>query len=168
MAKITKMEIKRIYALGAAIGAVERGNKDDNLHALVYTMTGKDSVSELTDSEFKRVERELMSRMQLQHHNEPLKSKKKEAPAATPGMITSRQQGLAWRYIYRLSELDKEESAATVGERMAGAIRKILCIEARIADPFRWVTADQAEKLIEQLKRYVRSAERAQRKAANA
>lgn len=165
MTAITKEQIRRVYALGAAIGAVERGNKDDNLHALVYSITQKSSVSALTRDEFYVVERELLTRMQYKNRTEPLKNRKKERDNTAPGMITEAQRGLAWRYIYRLQELDTKITGATAGERMCGAIKKILGVEAQVKDPFRWITAEQAPTLIEQLKRYVRTAERQAKKA---
>lgn len=157
MAAITKEQIKRIYALGGALGLVQSGSRDDDLHALVLRTTAKESVSALTDKEFKMVERELLSLMKYKNRQEPLKSKKPAASA--PGMMNAAQQGLAWRLIYRLQELDTRSSSATAGERMVGAIRKILEVDARTEKPFEWVTQEQGARLIEQLKRYVRSAE---------
>jgi hypothetical protein len=83
MSAITKEQIKRIYALGSAIGIVDRGNKDDDLHTLVSGMTGKDSVSDLTGEEFIKVERELLNRMRVVNHNKPYT--KKPSSAASGG-----------------------------------------------------------------------------------
>ena len=44
MADINAQQIRKIYAIGNALGIVERGNEDDDLHALVSALTGKDSV----------------------------------------------------------------------------------------------------------------------------
>lgn len=162
MAAITKEQIKRIYALGGALGLVETGNRDDHLHNMVNRLAGKKSISSLTAQEFQAVERELLSLMQYKNHQAPLKAKPK--PDTAPGMINAAQQGLAWRMIYRLQELDPKKSKATAGERMVGAIKRILGIDAGTEKPFEWVTFDQAQQLIEQLKRYVRSAEGAARK----
>ena len=164
MASITKSEIQRIYALGSGVGILESGNKDDDLHALVYSQTGKRSVSALTSAEFSIVERELMKLMRFPNRPAPLKKKtRKKADDDVPGMMTKKQKGLAWRFIYRLCELDSR--AATPGERMCGAIRKILSVDASIEAPMRWVNFDEGALLIEQLKRYVRSAERKTREA---
>ena len=73
-------------------------------------------------------------------------------------MMTAAQQGLAWRLVYRLDEL--EPTAASVPERIIGAIEKILGITASKSDPFRWISFEEGSRLIEQLKRYVRSSER--------
>lgn len=165
MAAITKEQKKRVYALGAAAHLLESGNKDDLLHALVFEATGKDSVSSLTDKEFIAVERELLSRIQYKNHKAPLKPPPKAAADNTaPGMMNKAQQGKAWRYIYRLRELDERKSSATAGERMIGAIKKILGVDAKVDNPFQWITFAQGMDLIEKLKRYVSSAEYHQRK----
>ncbi len=51
MAAINAQQIRKIYAIGNALGIVERGNEDDDLHALVSALTGKDSVKSLTYAE---------------------------------------------------------------------------------------------------------------------
>ena len=60
--------------------------------------------------------------------------------------------------MYHLAELEPRETA--VGERMCGAIGKILGITAVPEDPFKWVSFEQGRDLIEGLKRYVYSAEK--------
>lgn len=49
MAAATKKQIQCIYVIAAKCGLVERGNKEDNLHSLVYQLTEKESISELTE-----------------------------------------------------------------------------------------------------------------------
>ncbi len=154
---------KRLYALASGLGLVERSNKDDPFHQLVYGLTGKEHVSELTAAEAKAVQNELQERMRLKNRGEPLK-KKKVAKETVPGMMNAAQQRLAWRLVYRLDEL--EPTAASVPERLIGAIEKILGITASKSDPFRWVNFEDGSRLIEQLKRYVRSAERRAAKKA--
>ncbi|NCB52451.1 MAG: DUF1018 domain-containing protein [Clostridia bacterium] len=162
MAAITKGQIQRVYALASGIGILERGSHDDDLHALVYRLTGKTSISELTDQDFRLVERELMQLMRLSEHPAPLKTTGRKKDEEAAGMMTRAQQGLAWRLIYRLGELDGSKAAP--GDRMCGAIKKILNIDAGLEAPMRWVSFDNGAKLIEQLKRYVRSAERRAKK----
>ncbi len=131
------------------MGLVEGG--EDAFHQIVYRITGKEHVSELTESEGKAVERELI---RMKHRDLPKPQPREEIP----GMMTDAQQRYAWRLIYRLIELDKKDVPA--GERMAGAVRKILQITASPKEPLRWVNREDGSKLIETLKRYVRSAER--------
>lgn len=161
MTPITKEQIKRLYALGSGLGIVGRG-REDMLHTLVEAMTGKESVSSLTQDEFKKVQGELLNRMRGANRPVPEPKTRKIQEAVPAGMMPREQQSLAWRMIYRLQELDPEEKEtyATPGERMCGAIKKILSIHADVKEPFRWVGFDQGQQLVEQLKRYVRSAER--------
>ena len=153
---------KRIYAVAAAMNMVERNNKDDAFHQLVSGITGKTSVKELTSAEAIAVEQELMKRMKLESSSKP--QQRKVQKKSEPGMMTTDQQHLAWRLMYRLAEI--EPTKATVGERIVGAIQKELHITATIRKPFMWVDFDGGTKLIEQLKRYVRSAERRAAKKA--
>ena len=41
MAAINGQQIKKIYAIGNALGIVERGNEEDALHSLVAAITGE-------------------------------------------------------------------------------------------------------------------------------
>lgn len=173
-----KQQIKRLYALAAGAGLVEANSKDDLFHALVYGVTGKEHVSELTDSEVTAVQAELISKMKYKNRAAPLKKRAKSPkPDIQPGMMTERQIKKAWQLMYVLQELDEsprikaDGTTLSIGERMAGAIYKILNVTANISGndpnkPFRWITFDAGEKLIETLKRYVRSAERKAAKKA--
>lgn len=62
MADINAQQIRKIYAIGNALGIVERGNEDDDLHALVSALTGKDSVKALTYTEAQAVIADLQKR----------------------------------------------------------------------------------------------------------
>ena len=164
MAAITKEQVRRIYSLGAAAGILESGNKADTLHALVDAVTGKDSIRSLTTREFETVQRELLSKIKYSNRADPLKSRKKDKTCETaPGMMNAEQQKKAWALIYSLRDMDTG-GTATAGQRMVGAIRKVLGVEARVDNPFRWLTQEQGGVLIEQLKRYVRSAKARERK----
>ena len=48
-------ETRQLYALASGLELVERGNKDDPFHQLVYGITGKEHVSELTPREIQAV-----------------------------------------------------------------------------------------------------------------
>ena len=168
MATINKSQIQRVYALGASIGILESGNKEDDLHALVFSLTKKASISGLSEAEFKTVERELQERMRYGNRTAPLKTRTNTRKTETdtdevPGMMNKAQQKKAWKLIYELCELDKRQK--TPGERMCGAIRTILEIDARVEEPFRWINFQDGGKLIEHLKRYVKSAEKKQQVA---
>ncbi len=151
----TKEQIRKIYALGGELGIKGKGH-DDLLHELIYGITGKESVRELNDSEVRAVLSEM-------YKCKPAAAKRKKADKepGDNGMATKEQQALCWRYCYRLKELDPNPESADVFERLAGAIRKV-CGTNMVpkTDPFRWVDQDNCSKLIEQLKRYVNTAER--------
>lgn len=154
----TKEQIRRIYGMGAVLG-IKGSDKDDLLHDLVFGITGKTSVKELEDTEAQSVIAELIHRMQFGNPNRPKKSTKNSD--GSYGMATKEQQNLCWRYCYRLKELDPNPNSADVYDRLAGAIRKV-CGTNIIPkkDPFHSVTQESCTKLIEQLKRYVNTAER--------
>lgn len=155
---------KRIYALASELGISDSSSgTDDMLHQLVYSITGKLHITELTDAEASEVQNELMKRMRLRNRDRPLK--KGGQKKTVPGMMSVPQQKKAWRLAYRLDEIDHTE--ASVAERLLGVIEKVLGITASKADPFRWINFDDGTKLIEQLKRYVRSAERKAKKGGS-
>ena len=55
-------QIRKIYAIGGALGMVKRNEEDDLLHELVESMTGKKSIKALTYSEACKVIGELEGR----------------------------------------------------------------------------------------------------------
>lgn len=109
----------------------------------------------MTETEANAVWRELQERMKFRNRNAPLKRSSNDRAL---GMMTVSQQKKAWSLVYRLNELEPKD--IPVVERLIGAIEKILGITASRSDPFRWINFDDGTRLIEQLKRYVRSAER--------
>lgn len=152
---MTEQERKSIFAF-----CRELGIGDDDRHAIIYGITGKESTTELTAAETKAVLHDLMERMKIKNRPELPHREKTQTPSVA-GMMTAAQQKLAWRLVYRLIELDDAPNKASAAERMAGAIKKELGITTVPGkDIFRWVSFDNGTKLIEQLKRYVRSAEK--------
>lgn len=151
----------------------ELGMNNEELHLLVYSVSKQESMKELTDRQAEAVIREL-DRRRTNRTLPPEKRNPKAYKPAVPGMMTPAQQSLAWRLVYRLQELDDKPKTHsdgklyTVGERMAGAIYKIT--GNNMAEPgediFVRVNFDEGEKLIEGLKRYVKSAERKAAKGA--
>ena len=70
------------------------------------------------------------------------------------------QQRKVWRLMYQLEKLDEKPSAARLGDRLCGIIRKEIHIDCIARQPFRWLTYQQGVKLIEILKKYVANAQR--------
>ena len=98
---ITKEEIRRIYALGAAAGLLESGNREDALHCVVQRITGKDSVSALTNSEFRAVQTELMEKLKLKNRTEPLDQRKRKQHVPAAGSRSYAKPGHAGRTALR-------------------------------------------------------------------
>ena len=142
---------KRLYAIAAKLGLVEGG--EDAFHQIVYRVTGKAHVSELDEAEGKAVKQELL---RMKGQMQPKLKQYEEVP----GMMSAAQQRYAWRLIYRLIDLDGDAAGAAPGERLAGAVRKTLGTTANPRSPLRWVSREEGSKLIEALKRYVKSAEK--------
>lgn len=150
--------IKSIYTLAASLGIKGNGH-DDNLHLLVYAITGKESIKSLDDSEAIQVRSELMRQMKGTENIK--RSRSKKAPIdIPPGKMTKGQQDKAWWFIYRLCELDPSDVPATI--RMQGAARKILNRELSMSNdnPFENISVVEGSKFIDTLKKYVASAEK--------
>ena len=122
MAAINAQQIRKIYSIGNALGIVERGNEDDDLHALVSALTGKDSVKSLTYAEAQAVITDLQKRQGAA----PLPRHKPKTHPERPGGATDGQQRKVWALMYQLAKADKEPSTASLGERLCGIIRKEL------------------------------------------
>lgn len=139
MAKITR----KLYALATELNLVERGNPEDPFHQIVYRITGKEHISELTEKEEKAVLTELLEMKQMSEN---------------PQKISVRQRNKVWALIYKLCELDPSDAKPV--DRLIGAIGKILNTSAAKSDPFYWVKEKDASKLINTLNGYVKTAER--------
>jgi hypothetical protein len=147
--------------MGARLGILESGNKNDMLHTLVYNHTKKTSIRELTEQEYKAVVKDLAQQLNIQHLEEPVHPyKKQKREQSGVGMMSDGQQRKVWQLMYELKQYDKEPSAAPLGERLCGIIRKELHIDVTTKQPFRWLTFKQGAILIEKLKKYVANAQR--------
>lgn len=151
---MTAKQIQRVYKLGSVLGLV----KNDELHTLVYGITGKEHVSQLADDEYKAVEHELLERLKLQHLTPPQKVTKKRSAPASSGM-TAGQQNKVWQLMYELAGYDQQPNSATLGARLCGIIKRQFHIDTSAQQPFRWLDYHQGSQLIEMLKKYVSNAE---------
>lgn len=159
MADISKQQIKSIYALGSSLGLVEHGSRDhdDNLHQLVGAVTGKQSVSKLTQDEANRVIADLIFRMR----GCPAEPKPRKAPKAyeeTPGGMTAGQQRKVWELMYELRGYDAGASDKSLGVRLCGIIKRQFNMDGSPKNPFRFMSYQQGVRLIEILKKYIDSA----------
>ena len=145
-----KNRFAKMFALAKEAGmSGEQGNED--LHALVNSVCGKDSLKELTDSDYAAVIKELQIRAGT---SDTYQSK---CTGNAKGM-TKGQEGKIWRLMYELQELSP--SSAALGERLCGIIKKEFSIDATSEKPLVWFSYSDASKMIEILKRYVSSAEK--------
>jgi len=159
----TAQQTQRVYAMGAALGLVESGHKDDLLHTLVEALTGQTSVRQLTTEQYKKVIAELAGQIKAANLTPPTphKAKRQKKYEETPGGITSGQQKKVWALMYQLQGCDKEVGSASLGERLCAIIKRELNIDATPKAPLKWLKYKQGSRLIEALKGYCGSAERA-------
>ena len=118
-------QIRKIYAIGGALGMVKRNEEDDLLHELVEGMTGKKSIKALTYGEACKVIGELEGR---QGTPPPRKSGKPLRKTA-PGHTSEGQRRKVWALMYRLQ--DASPSKAPLGDRLCAIIKKELGITAQ-------------------------------------
>ena len=156
MAAIATQQIRKIYAIGNALGIVERGNAEDSLHDLVSSITGKDSLKALTYAEAQAVIRDLEKRQ----GDAPHPRRRPKAHTERPGGATEGQQRKVWALMYELQRRDTAPSTALLEERLCGIIRKELKIDAVPDQPFAWLEFQTCSKLIEVLKKYVANAKK--------
>lgn len=154
MNAINGQQIKKIYAIGQALGIVEQSH-DDDLHILIGAVTGKGSVKELTYREAADVIAELQRRQ-----GTPPPRKKPKQHEEVAGGVTEGMQRKIWALMYDLQSLDVTPSTASLGERLCGIIKKELNIEARPRRPFAWLQFEDGNRLVEILKGYVRNAQK--------
>lgn len=146
MAAATKKQIQLIYVIGTKCGLVEQGNKQDNLHNLVYQLTEKESISELTEEQAAAV----ISR---------LKDEETAADEQAKAFISEAQIKKIFGMMYELAALSPSD--AKVKDRLCGIIHKELGIKVNPrTDIFKGFSERQGAALIEALKRYIRQAKK--------
>lgn len=164
MRTIEPFQIKKIYAIGHALGIVGAGA--DELHVLVGGMTGKESIKELTYQEAGKV----IARLEELQGNaaSPRNSGSRTGQyIEKPGGITASQQKKVWALMYELKKYDEVPNEVPLGDRLCKIIKKEMGMDARAKEPFVWMDFAQGNKLIEILKKYVRSAKQKKRGGAD-
>lgn len=159
MKNIEAFQKKKIYAIGNALGLVENGNDNDDLHLLIGGITGKDSVKVLTYTEANAVISHL-EQLQKNSKGAPPKRTTHKTYTSVPGGITIGQQRKVWALMYELEKYDKEPSTASLGDRVAGIIKNSLHLDGTAKNPMAWLDFHTGEKLIETIKRYIESAKK--------
>jgi hypothetical protein len=156
-------QIRKIYAIGQCLGMVGHDHKDA-LHDLVRSVTGKESISELTYAEKCRLIGELEARQGTPPRRPARAAKKRNA---RPAGASEGQQRKVWALMYKLQ--DASPSTAALGDRLCGIIRRETHLTAFAKDPFAWMDYKTCNRLVETLKGYVKTAgaKNAGRKAAD-
>lgn len=151
-----KKMTQKLYAVAAELHLLERGNPEDPFHLIVYRITGKEHVSELNQKEENAVLTELLA----YQTNSDYSGSKIRNQEAVLNMMSPAQQSFAWRLMYQIQSYDLHPNHKTIGERLAGVVKKELDITASGTEPLKWVNKKNGNILIEALKRYATSAER--------
>lgn len=156
MRAIEQFQIKKIYAIGSALGIKGSGSGDE-LHALVGGVTGKDSIKSLTYQEAGAVIARL-EELQGKAASPRSRSRKPQEHQSRPGGVTSGQQKKIWALMYELKKYDEVPNDVQLGDRLCAVIKKEFGEDAIAKNPFAWITFEQGNNLIEILKGYVASA----------
>lgn len=160
MRTIEAFQMKKIYAVGHALGITEAGSREDGLHSLVYGVAGKDSVRALTYREAAAVIARLEELQGGAASPRAGQGRKPKEHPSRPGGVTAGQQRKIWALMYDLKGFDASAEGAPVGDRLCAVIKKELGTDCISRDPFAWLTFRQGNRLIEVLKGYIKSAQR--------
>lgn len=156
MRKIDPYQLKKIYAMAHGMG-ISSGSREDELHILVYGLTGKESIKGLTYREAA----DVIDRLEgiSQEAQAPPKNRMK-THSQRPGGITAGQQKKIWALMYELESYDEKPAGASLGERLCAIIKKELGTDALPKNPFAWIDFKAGNHLIEVLKGYLRNEEK--------
>lgn len=116
MRTVEQFQIRKIYAMGNALGIVGPESGCDELHALVGSVTGKESVRELTYQEAAEVIARL-ERLQGKAAP-PQKPREGRRYESRPGGVTVGQQKKAWALMYELKKHDIVSNDVPLGDRL--------------------------------------------------
>lgn len=122
MRAIEQFQIRKIYAIGNALGIKASGNEDE-LHVLVGGVTGKESIKSLTYQEACAVIARL-EELQGKTASPKPRSKKPKEHQSRPGGVTSGQQKKIWYLMYELKKYDEVPNDVQLGDRLCAVIKK--------------------------------------------
>lgn len=159
MRTIEHFQIRKIYAIGNALGIVNSGIGEDELHTLIEGLTGKESVKSLTYKEAGAVIARL-EELQGRTVSPVTNNRRTKEHKSKPGGVTAGQQKKIWALMYELKKYDKVPNEVQLGDRLCAVIKKELGVDASAKNPFVWVSFEQGNSLIEILKRYAVSAKK--------
>lgn len=136
---------RKIYAIARSLKFVDKDDKEnDVLHMIVYSLTMKTSVKELTFAQANQVIDYL-----LQQQDKSLSE-----------VMSEGQKKKVFSLMYQLKDLDSEPNYTPVGERLAGIIERQFKVRSSPKYLFTNLSKDDGNRLIEILKNYIGTAER--------
>lgn len=145
MKAVETWQKRKIYAIAGALNFVDKNDKEnDILHMIVYNMTCKSSVKDLTYNQANQVIDYLK-----QQQDKSLTEKMSEG-----------QKKKVFSLMYQLKDLDSEPNFTPIGERLAGIIERQFKVRSTPKYLFTNLDKDDGNKLIEILKNYIGTAER--------
>ncbi len=145
---IENWQIKRLWAIASKIGF----DKDE-----LYNACNTDSLHKLSFKEANEVINMLSPNPK---YNKPYIDYKKQDEKVVAGMISLGQKKKIWALMYELRGYDETKSDVSLGTRLSGVIKRELGISSTAKNPFVWINWDDANKLIEVLKKYVKHAKK--------
>lgn len=136
---------RKIYAIAGALNFVDRNDKEnDVLHMIIFNMTQKSSVKDLTYTQANKVIDYLQ-----QYQN------KSQSECMSEG-----QKKKVFSLMYQLKEMDKEVNDTSIGDRLAGIIERQFKVKSTPKYLFTNLTKEDGKQLIEIIKNYIATAER--------
>ena len=157
MDPISNLQRRTIFALAGELGMGE-----DLLHDLVFDVTAKTSIRELSSDDARAVIRDLNLRGASRPAKRRASSTRQKAKGEGPQHASEGQQRKVWALMYQLQQVSP--SAAPIGDRLCGIIKKELRQDAFPKDPFAWIDYHKCIKLIDILKQYVAHAQKKEAK----
>ena len=146
-------KIRQIFALANKL-EMSDGTHGDDLHYLIYRVTGQSSVRALTEGEAASVINELQKYVELAELD-------KHAPSPRcDTLISDAQIKCIYGKMHRLVSYDIKPSEVSFRERLTGILSKVTGLQINSSgDMFKGLTEAQGAAVIEELKRYTRSAQ---------
>lgn len=148
----------RIFGLARELGMSASSNdKSDDLHMLIASRTGKDSLKVLTAAEADSLLGELGHRRRF---GGPPAPDSRFVFTERPGGLSEGQYRKVIALMCELRKLDEARSPATIEQRVAGIVRQYLHLSSSEKDPYAWLSYKDGNRLIECLKGMLNSAKK--------
>ena len=145
MKAVEAWQKRKIYAIAGSLKFVDKNDKEnDILHMIVYNLTMKTSVKDLTFAQANLVIDYL-----VQQQNKSI-----------PEVMSEGQKKKVFSLMYQLKELDAEPNFTPIGERLAGIIERQFKVRSTPKYLFANLSKEDGNRLIEILKNYISTAER--------